>query len=157
MRLTRFTDYSLRALMYLGRHEGSLVSIADVAHAYRIKENHLSKVVAHLARIGLIETLRGRGGGIRLARPRSQIRVGEVIRGTEDIAVVECFASDACPLIGACRLAPAIQQALDAFLAVLDRYTLNDLVAIRPKPSQPQSGTARLPTTSVPKSGHHLT
>ena len=136
MRLTCFTDYSLRTLMYLGRHDGCLVSIADVAHACRIKENHLSKVVAHLARIGLIETVRGRRGGIRLARPHAQIRVGEVIRGTED-AVVECFASDACPLIGACRLAPAIQQALDAFLAVLDRYTLNDLVVIRPKLSQP--------------------
>jgi Rrf2 family nitric oxide-sensitive transcriptional repressor len=138
MRLTRFTDYSLRTLMYLGRHDGCLVSIADVAHAYRIKENHLSKVVAHLARIGLIETVRGRRGGTRLARPRAQIRVGEVIRGTEDnFAVMECFASDACPLTGECRLAPAIQQALDAFLAVLDCYTLNDLVVIRPKLSQP--------------------
>ncbi len=134
MRLTRFTDYSLRTLMYLGRHDGSLVALVDVARAYRINENHLSKVVAHLARIGLIETVRGPGGGLRLARPRSQISVGEVIRGTEDnLAVVECFASDACPLIGACGLAPAVHEALDAFLAVLDRYTLNDLIRSRPK------------------------
>jgi Rrf2 family nitric oxide-sensitive transcriptional repressor len=133
MRLTRFTDYSLRTLMYLGRHDGSLMSVADVAHACRIKENHLSKVVAHLARIGLIETVRGRRGGLRLAKPRSQISVGEVIRDSEDnFAVVECFASDACPLIGACRLAPAIQEALDAFFAVLDRYALNDVILTRP-------------------------
>jgi Rrf2 family nitric oxide-sensitive transcriptional repressor len=90
-------------------------------------------VVAHLARIGLIETVRGRGGGLRLAKPRSQISVGEVIRDMEDnFAVVECFASDACPLIGACRLAPAIQEALDAFFAVLDRYALNDVILTRP-------------------------
>jgi Rrf2 family transcriptional regulator, nitric oxide-sensitive transcriptional repressor len=134
MHLTRFTDYSLRTLMYLGRHDGTLVSLVDVARAYRIKENHLSKVVAHLARIGLIETVRGPRGGLRLARERSQIRVGEVIRGTEDnLALVECFASDACPLIGACGLAPAMHEALDAFLAVLDRYTLNDLICTRPK------------------------
>jgi Rrf2 family transcriptional regulator, nitric oxide-sensitive transcriptional repressor len=129
MRLTRFTDYSLRTLIYLGLHDDTLVSIADVARAYRVKENHLTKVVARLAQLGLVETVRGRKGGLRLARLPAQIRIGEVVRATEDnLAIVECFASTACRLTGACQLELVLHGALDAFLAVLDRYTLDDLV-----------------------------
>jgi Rrf2 family nitric oxide-sensitive transcriptional repressor len=129
MRLTRFTDYNLRTLMYLGVRDDSLVSIADVARAYRVKENHLTKVVARLARLGLVETVRGRQGGLRLARPPAQIRVGEVVRATEDnLAIAEYFASTTCSLTGACELELGLHEGLDAFLAVLDRYTLHDLL-----------------------------
>jgi len=128
------------------------VSIADVARAYRIKENHLTKVVPRLARLDLVETVRGPQGGLRLARPPAQIRVGEVVRGTEDnLAVVECFASTTCPLTGACRLELALHEALDAFLAVLDRYTLDDLLAGPPNLAT-RIGLSRRRRPNVPPS-----
>jgi len=129
MRLTRFTDYSLRTLIYLGLHGDRLASIADIARAYRVKENHLTKVVHHLGRIGLVETVRGRQGGLRLARPAVEVSLGEVVRQTEETcAVVECFNSNACPLTGVCQLECILHDATAAFLGVLDRYTLQDLL-----------------------------
>lgn len=129
MRLTRYTDYALRTLLYLGLHGKELASIGEIARAYGISENHLTKVVHHLGRMGVVETLRGRGGGLRLARPPEAIVIGEVVRQTEDdLALVDCFGSVPCAIAGACGLQRLLGEALGAFLAVLDRATLADLL-----------------------------
>ena len=130
MRLTTFSDYAFRVLIYLGGTQG-LVTIADIAGAYGISENHLMKVVHQLSRLGYIETVRGKGGGMRLARPPREIKVGEVLRATEDgFDLVECMGegdSD-CRIVRACVLKGALGEALAAFLGTLDGYTLADLV-----------------------------
>ena len=129
MRLTRYTDYALRTLIYVGLREPRQSSIAEIARAYAISESHLTKVVHQLGRLGLIRTIRGRGGGLRLAKPPAEIVVGAVVRATEDdLALVECFAAGACVITAPCRLRRALGEALAAFLAVLDRYTLADLL-----------------------------
>jgi Rrf2 family nitric oxide-sensitive transcriptional repressor len=130
MRLSTFTDYSLRVLMYLGVNDNRLATIAEIASGYGISENHLMKVVHQLGKAGYIETVRGKGGGIRLARLPSAISLGEVIRQTEtDFDLVECFASEsACCLQTACRLQPILNEARQALFQVLDRYTLADLL-----------------------------
>src|SRR4051794_9547903 len=130
MRLTVHTDYALRTLLYLGVQSERLGSIRAIAQAYDISENHLTKVVHRLGRAGFINTVRGRGGGIRLARPAAAIRIGDVVRGTEeDMALVECLGpGNACRITAACRLRGALDEALRAFLAVLDGYTLADLL-----------------------------
>ena len=138
MQLTRFTDYTLRVLIYLGTHqvEDRLATISDIATAYDISENHLMKVVHHLARAGHVETIRGKGGGIRLARAPEKINIGEVVRGAEEhLNLVECFqrAAHPCPIAPACMLSGLMERALDAFLAVLDRQTLADLLMPREK------------------------
>ena len=136
MRLTNFTDYTLRVLIYLGAHqnEGRLATIGDIATAYGISGNHLMKVVHHLAKQGYVETMRGNGGGIRLARAPEQINVGNVMRGAEeDLAVVECFqeGDPECPIVPVCALRTVLGHAMNAFLDVLDGQTLADL--LRPK------------------------
>lgn len=129
MRLTRYTDYSLRTLIYVGLQEPRQSSIGEIARAYGISENHLTKVVHQLGRLGLIRTIRGRGGGLRLGMAPEQIVIGQVVRQTEDdLALVECFSSGACIITAPCRLKRALGEALRAFLAVLDGYTLADLL-----------------------------
>ena len=133
MRLTNFTDYTLRVLIYLGAHsdEGRLATIGDIATAYGISENHLMKVVHQLAKQGYVETTRGKGGGMRLARAPEQINVGEVVRGAEeDLAMVECMerGNSKCPIIPVCTLYGVLGRALDAFFGVLDSQTLVDLL-----------------------------
>jgi len=126
MRLTRYTDYALRVLIYLGARPDALCSIAEISRAYDISQNHLMKVVNDLVNAGYLASARGRFGGIRLARPPAEINVGAVIRHTEDgFDLVDC--SD-CVIAPACGLTGALRQALAAFLAVLDDYTLVDLI-----------------------------
>ncbi|MCM3721543.1 RrF2 family transcriptional regulator [Solibacillus isronensis] len=132
MRLTVYTDYSLRTLMYLGvRGRENLVTIQEIADAYQISKNHLMKVTHDLGKHGYIETIRGRGGGIRLALEPEQINIGDVVRKTEDdFHLVECFNPEGnlCKISPECRLKFALQEALKAYLAVLDTYTLADVL-----------------------------
>ena len=124
MKLTRYSDYALRVLTYLASHD-RLASIREIATRYRISENHLMKVVHDLGRAGFIATTRGRGGGIRLARPASEIVIGQVVRHTEDsFDLVDC---GHCLIAPACGATAVLAEATQAFLAVLDRYTLADV------------------------------
>ncbi|HEY6923517.1 MAG TPA: Rrf2 family transcriptional regulator, partial [Steroidobacteraceae bacterium] len=126
-------DYSLRVLIRLALRPGQLVTISEIARAYGISEHHLMKVVHQLGVAGYIETVRGHGGGMRLAREPTEIVVGDIVRHTEtDMGLVECFRPPHSCVIGpACALGGILGEALEAFLAVLDRYTLADLLAKR--------------------------
>lgn len=127
MRLTRYTDYAMRILLYLGREPERLSSISEIARAYAISQNHLMKVVNDLVNTGYLESVRGRNGGIRLARPPSQINVGALIRHCEDdFDLVGC---GSCIIAPACGLTSVLDEALRAFLAVLDGYSLADVLA----------------------------
>ncbi len=134
MRLTTFTDYSLRVLMYVAAHPDGRATIAEVAGAYEISEHHLTKVVHFLGKEGFLVNLRGRGGGLRLARAAAAINVGDVVKLTEggDIPA-ECFEreSNCCAITADCRLKHALAEAVDAFYATLRRYTLEDVVKNR--------------------------
>mgnify|MGYP000856777395 CR=1 FL=1 len=131
MKLTSFSDYTLRVLMFLALNRERLATIPEIAAAYGISENHLMKVVHHLARAGTIESVRGRGGGVRLAHAPEDIRLGEVVRASEgDAPIVECLSDVAatCRIAPACRLAAVLSRAFEALYATLDEYTLADLV-----------------------------
>lgn len=136
MRLTAFTDYSLRVLIYVAIQPRSRGTIADVARTFEISENHLTKVVHFLGKTGYLVNVRGRGGGIELARPPSAINIGDVVRHAEGPAVpAACFEEDSalCAIARVCRLRGVLGEAVQAFYAVLDRYTLEDLVGNRPR------------------------
>ncbi len=130
MRLTSYTDYGLRLLIYVALKGDDLATIQEVADAYAISKNHLMKVAYHLGLYGFLETVRGRGGGLRLAQAPENIRLGDVVRRMEDdFALVECFGpSNACRITRACRLKGILGEALEAYLSVLDRYSLADLM-----------------------------
>ena len=130
MRLTSYTDYGLRLLIYVALKGDDLATIQEVADAYAISKNHLMKVAYHLGLYGFLETVRGRGGGLRLAQAPENIRLGDVVRRMEDdFALVECFEpSNACRITRACRLKGILGEALEAYLSVLDRYSLADLM-----------------------------
>jgi Rrf2 family nitric oxide-sensitive transcriptional repressor len=143
MRLTTYTDYTFRTLMYLAVNGDRYATIAEIAAAYQISEAHLMKVVHQLGVAGINETVRGRRGGISLARPAASINLGAIVRRTEtDLALVPCF-DDAgtCMISESCMLSKVLQEALAAFMAVLDRYTLADLVV----PRQPLAALLGLP------------
>jgi Rrf2 family nitric oxide-sensitive transcriptional repressor len=148
MRLTAMTDYALRLLMYVAQRPDRLCTIAEIAQAHGISKAHLMKVTHQLALRGWIETVRGKGGGMRLARAPARIRLGAVMRDIEpDFDIVECFAAgDACNLSGHCRLAGALGGALRSFLAHLDGFTLADLLpgAAPPLPSLPAGQPMRI-------------
>lgn len=134
MRLTVYTDYALRMLMYLAVKEGGLATIAEVAGAYGISKAHLNKVAYQLGLAEYVKTTRGKGGGLRLARPAEAIGVGDVVRRVEpDLALVPCFdpVRAPCPIVPACGLRGALDEARQAFLTVLDGYSLADLVRRR--------------------------
>ncbi|MBN9427242.1 MAG: Rrf2 family transcriptional regulator [Burkholderiales bacterium] len=134
MRLTIYTDYTLRVMMFLAvKHlSGELSRIDEIADAYAISRSHLTKIVQELGHSGMVETLRGRAGGMRLTRSPRQISIGEIVRLAEkDFAVVACHASDAagvCAIQPACNLNRALKRATDAFLHELDRTTLEEAV-----------------------------
>jgi Rrf2 family nitric oxide-sensitive transcriptional repressor len=129
MKLTRYTDYALRVLMHLAARPDRLASIGEMARTYRISQNHLMKVVHDLRKEGFLDAVRGRAGGVRLARPAEEIRVGDVVRHTEGgFELVDC---ESCVIARACSLTGALNKALGAFMDVLDNYTLAELVRER--------------------------
>lgn len=131
MHLTHYTDYSLRALIFLSVQPDTKVSIQDVADFFEISKDHLVKVVHNLSRLGYIESIRGRNGGIKLAKPPEEINVGEVVRHVEPhFHLVDCMNSEAdhCKVVPVCRLKSILQDALEQFTKVLDQYSLADLV-----------------------------
>jgi Rrf2 family nitric oxide-sensitive transcriptional repressor len=133
MKLTRFTDYSLRVLIYLGLRDDGRVTIREISDAYGISRNHLMKVVSLLTRMGYLDARRGPGGGIALARPPQEIVIADVVRDMEDdLNLVECFCEEgSCIIKPMCKLKTALNQALAAYLDTLERYTLFDL--LKPK------------------------
>ncbi len=135
MRLTRQTNYAVRMLMYCAADSENLSRIPDIAKAYSVSELFLFKILQPLAKAGIMETVRGRNGGVRLARPANEITLLDVVRTTEDnFAMAECFENDAseCPLVDSCGLNSALRRALNAFFDVLSEYTIDDLVKARP-------------------------
>lgn len=125
MRFTRYTDYAMRVLIYLGARPDELCSIPEIAKAYGISQNHLMKVVNDLGHAGYISSVRGRFGGIRLAKRPEDINIGAVVRQTEDgFDLVDC---GSCIIAPACGFTSVLNEAMAAFMAVLDRYTLADL------------------------------
>lgn len=134
MRLTTFTDYSLRVLIYLALEPDRRATIAEIASAFDVSENHLMKIVHFLGKNGLLANVRGRGGGLQLAQPPAKINVGEVVRLTEAGSIpAECFDHDSntCVIAPVCQLRKALAEAVEAFEAVLDGYSLADLVEKR--------------------------
>lgn len=133
MRLTLRTDYALRALIYLGTSTGPLCTIEEIARAFTLPKTHVMKVISDLARHGYVQTLRGKEGGVRLKMEPASICVGAVVRDMEeDLAVMGCLAQTGfCRIEGCCILQRALREATQAFLAMLDRYTLADLLVPR--------------------------
>lgn len=135
MRLTSYTNYALRILMYCALHPGQLVRIADISESYGISKAHLLKATRQLGQLGYLENVRGRAGGVRLGLEPERIVVGEVVRHTEDQdEFVECFnaATNTCPLLGVCKLSLLFRSGLEAFFAELDKVTVADLVSHGP-------------------------
>jgi Rrf2 family nitric oxide-sensitive transcriptional repressor len=138
MQLTRFTDYALRTLIYLGKNSDRLVTIREIAEQHKLFENHLVKIVHKLAKLGYIETVRGKGGGMRLARRPGLINLGDVVRDTEEnMNIAECFEAGAtsCTLLPSCVLKSVLIEAKKKFLDTLDLYTISDLINTQPKTS----------------------
>ena len=130
MRLTAFTDYSLRVLVFLAAQPGRRATIAEIATAFDVKENHLTKVVHFLGKAGLLANVRGKGGGLGLAKRPEDIVIGQVVRQTEGVGQpAECFSAEGdCCIARVCRLRGVLGEALNAFYKVLDAWTLADLV-----------------------------
>lgn len=133
MRLTLYTDYSLRTLIYLAAmNQNRLCNIQEIADAYKISRNHLMKVIHNLGKLGYIETIRGRNGGFKLAKQPNEINIGELVRQTEDgFYLVDCMDPnhpDPCVLTNYCGLTHIFNEALKAYLQVLDKFTLADIV-----------------------------
>lgn len=131
MQLTLYTDYSLRALLFLALQPEHTATITAIANSYGISRNHLVKVVHNLGAKGFIRTVRGRGGGLMLGRCPEDINIGDVVRQTEmNFELVECFSltRNTCPITSVCTLKGVLAEAQKSFIAVLDRYTLTDML-----------------------------
>src|SRR5450830_2038959 len=142
MRLTDYTDYTLRVLMFCALHPERSVTIAELAESHAVSKNHLMKIVNDLARQGLLQTTRGRGGGLRLLKAASDIRIGDVVRQSEtDFRLVECFdaSHNACTLTAHCQLKQVFKTALQSYLAELDKVTLADITSAPPASRRPGS------------------
>jgi Rrf2 family transcriptional regulator, nitric oxide-sensitive transcriptional repressor len=153
MRLAEYTDYTLRVLMYCAANSGDRVTIAQLAEVHRLSKNHLMKVVNDLARQGVLETTRGRGGGLRLLADPTTISIGDVVRAAEtDFRLVECFdpRTDTCTLTPGCRLKGVLGVALAAFFSELDGVTLADLVAPAPRHGKAHAGPASARRVALP-------
>lgn len=150
MHLTQWTDYALRVLMYCAAYEerDQPVTISEIAEAHGISRSHLTKIVRQLAALELLDTARGRGGGMRLMRPPSEIVVGAVVRATEtSFELVECFDSDhsTCRIRSNCNLKGVLERAMRSYLAVLDGVTLADLVPLRAVPASHRAHRVAIP------------
>lgn len=156
MRLAEYTDYTLRVLMYCAARPQRLVTITELAEQHAVSRNHLTKIVSDLGRQGMLETLRGRGGGMRLGKAPAQIRIGDVVRAAEsDFRMVECFDpnTNTCTLNPTCRLKHVFHDALRAYFRELDGKTLADLVpsaaapiALPPRRRAPAAATPSSPS-----------
>ena len=136
MRLTKQTNYAVRMLMYCAANDGNLSRIPEIAKAYGVSELFLFKILQPLHKAGIVETVRGRNGGVRLGRPAEKISLFDVVKVTEDnFSMAECFESDVaeCPLVDSCGLNSALRKALNAFFEVLAGYSIDDLVKARPQ------------------------
>ena len=153
VRLTTFSDYSLRVLMYAGASADRLITIEETSKLYGISKSHLMKVVNHLVRLGYLRGVRGRSGGFALAKPPAEINLGTLVRQTEsDFALVECFTTgNQCVITGCCRLPNVLNEALNAFVDTLSRYTLADIMlTTRDFLAPPADGEMRGPATGSP-------
>jgi Rrf2 family nitric oxide-sensitive transcriptional repressor len=139
MRLTTFSDYTIRTLVYLGLKHGQLATISEIAEAYEISGNHLMKVVHQLGQQGYVETVRGKGGGLRLVRDPASINIGQLVRMTEGSAsLLDCLdGPSSCNIQPACQLIAILREAQDAMFKVLDSYTLADIL-------QPEAPLAKI-------------
>ena len=152
MRLTDYTDYTLRVLMFCALNPERSITIAELAESHAVSKNHLMKIVNDLARQGLLQTTRGRGGGLRLLKPAAEIRIGDVVRQSEtDFRLVECFDAqhNACTLTAQCQLKQVFKAALNSYLAELDKVTLADIAS--PLLPKPQAGASQVSVVSVRK------
>jgi Rrf2 family nitric oxide-sensitive transcriptional repressor len=134
MQLTQYTDFAMRTLIALGLNPGAKLTVHEISESYGISRHHLVKVVARLADLGFIETVRGKGGGMRLARSPAEIRIGQVVRAMEaELGVVECLQTEGgrCVIAPACRLKSLLRDATQQFLGALDEHTLEDVVRQR--------------------------
>lgn len=133
MQLTLFTDYALRSLIYLAAHPGTSSSVKEIAAHYGISRNHLVKVVHKMATLGLIESSKGKGGGIRLAQEPASMRLGDIVRSMESMEIVECFNRDTntCRISDVCRLKHILYEASDNFIRTLNQYSLQDATVNR--------------------------
>lgn len=155
MRLSEYTDYTLRVLMCCANQGERLLTIAELAQTLQLSKNHLMKIVNDLARQGVLQTTRGRGGGIRLSKPPASIGIGDVLRASEtDFRLVECFdaTTDTCTLTPSCRLKLVLHKALDAYFAELDGMTLADVTPLvgRMPGGQPRAVAVALPRSRRP-------
>lgn len=155
MQLTQYTDYGLRMLIALGLARPRRVTVAEISKAYGISRHHLVKIAARLSELGYVETLRGKGGGMRLARDPSQLRIGEVVRKLEaELGVVECLEAGGgtCVIVPSCRLKPLLATATQRFIDELDAHTLADVL----QPRLPLSRLLGIPVVAeLPRARAH--